>query len=137
MKRLMGTIMGLSLVAGSAAAQLAPAVDHHQHLFSPAMAALLTTDSVKFEPLTARDLIPLLDSAGIRRAVLLSTAYLYGSPRHKVEDEYTKVRAENDWTAAQAAECDYRGGPGDLARSRRPGGAAHTPGGRGPDTLWI
>jgi predicted TIM-barrel fold metal-dependent hydrolase len=67
------------------------------------MAALLTTDSVRFQPLSARDLVPLLDSAGIRRAVLLSTAYLYGSPRRMVEDEYAKVRAENDWTAAQAA----------------------------------
>jgi uncharacterized protein len=29
---------------------------------------------------------------------------MYGSPSRKVEDEYAKVRAENDWTAAQAAE---------------------------------
>lgn len=104
MKHLAGTLMALSTLTGSAAAQLAPAADHHQHLFSPAMAALLTTDSVTFEPLTARDLIPLLDSAGIQRAVLLSTAYLYGSPRRAVEDEYAKVQAENDWNAAQAAE---------------------------------
>ena len=53
---------------------------------------------------TARDVVPLLDSAHIRRAVILSVAYMYGSPRRHVEDEYTKVRAENDWTAGQAAE---------------------------------
>ncbi|HYF39680.1 MAG TPA: amidohydrolase family protein [Gemmatimonadales bacterium] len=103
MKRLIGTFITGSTLTASAAAQVAPAADHHQHLFSPAIAALLTTDSNKFQPLTARELMPLLDSAGIRRAVLLSTAYMYGSPRRSVVDEYEKVRAENDWTAAQAA----------------------------------
>ena len=81
-----------------------PAADHHQHLFSPAMARLLDTGSGGGPPvITANDLIPLLDSAGIRRAVLLSTAYTYGSPARKIEDEYAKVRAENDWNGAQAA----------------------------------
>jgi len=47
--------------------------------------------------LAARDLVALLDSAGIRRAVILSVAYMYGSPSRTVEDEYVKVRAENDW----------------------------------------
>jgi predicted TIM-barrel fold metal-dependent hydrolase len=35
--------------------------------------------------------------------VLLSIAYMAGSPARKVDDEYAKVRVENDWTAAQAA----------------------------------
>ena len=96
--------MALCSVSASAAAQLAPAADHHQHLFSPTIAALLATDSAEPKPLAARDLIPLLDSAGIRRALVLSVAYMYGSPRRTVVDEYVKVRAENDWTAAQAAE---------------------------------
>jgi uncharacterized protein len=50
--------------------------------------------------------VALLDAAGIRRALVLSGAYLYGSPRRSaesVEDEYARVRAENDWTGAQAA----------------------------------
>jgi predicted TIM-barrel fold metal-dependent hydrolase len=85
-------------------AQLAPVADHHQHLFSPTMAALLSTDSTKFPTITARDLIALLDSAGIRKALVLSVAYIYGSPSRSIDDEYAKVRAENDWTAAQAAE---------------------------------
>ena len=34
---------------------------------------------------------------------MLSVAYMYGSPTRTVEDEYARVRAENDWTAAQAA----------------------------------
>jgi predicted TIM-barrel fold metal-dependent hydrolase len=79
-----------------------PVADHHQHLFSPGIVALLG-DSSGVSPLDADDLISLLDSAGIRRAVVLSVAYMFGSPRRTVEDEYAKVRAENDWTAAQAA----------------------------------
>jgi len=54
------------------------------------------------QPITAQDLIPLLDSAGIRHALLLSVAYMYGSPTRTVQDEYPKVRAENNWVAAQA-----------------------------------
>jgi predicted TIM-barrel fold metal-dependent hydrolase len=86
----------------------APSADHHQHLFSPPIAALLSTDSNQFDPLSARDIVPLLDSAGIRRAVVLSIAYMYGSPARSVEDEYAKVRAENDWTAAQVAQYPKR-----------------------------
>jgi predicted TIM-barrel fold metal-dependent hydrolase len=79
-------------------------VDHHQHLFSPALGALLATSTVPAPALTARDLVALLDSAGIRKAVVLSAAYIYGSPSRTVQDEYAEVRAENDWNAAQAAE---------------------------------
>jgi predicted TIM-barrel fold metal-dependent hydrolase len=91
------------LGAGSASAQVAPVADHHQHLFSPTMVALLDTTHA-MQPITARDVVALLDSAGIRKAVLLSVAYIYGSPSRSVPDEYAKVRAENDWNAAQAAE---------------------------------
>jgi predicted TIM-barrel fold metal-dependent hydrolase len=53
---------------------------------------------------TAEQLIKNLDAAGIQRAVVLSTAYWFGSPFHKnVENELAKTRAENDWTADQAA----------------------------------
>jgi predicted TIM-barrel fold metal-dependent hydrolase len=90
-----------------AVAQLAPVADHHQHLFSPALVALLDTTGA-MEPITAKDLIALLDSAGIRKALLLSTAYIYGSPKRTVPDEYAKVRAENDWNAAQAAQYPTR-----------------------------
>jgi predicted TIM-barrel fold metal-dependent hydrolase len=92
------------LSACSAAGPVTPVADHHQHLFSPAIAALLGTGSGGPQAITARDVIALLDSAGIQKAVLLSVAYLYGSPRRTVEDEYAKVRAENDWNAAQAAQ---------------------------------
>jgi uncharacterized protein len=77
-----------------------PAVDHHQHLFSAATAALAADTST----LSAADLLRFLDEAGIRRAVVLSLAYQYGNPnKPPVEDEYGKVRAENDWTSSQVA----------------------------------
>jgi predicted TIM-barrel fold metal-dependent hydrolase len=90
--------------AEPAAGQVAPIVDHHQHLFSPAIVALLATGGGGLQPITAGDVVALLDSAGIRRALVLSAAYMYGSPARTVDDEYAKVRAENDWTAAQVAQ---------------------------------
>jgi uncharacterized protein len=96
-------VLGTLGVVGSAAAQHAPIADHHQHLFSPAIAEMAGPSS-GIHVVTARDLILLLDSAGIRKAVLLSFAYSYGKPGRNVPDEYAKVRAENDWVAAQAAE---------------------------------
>jgi predicted TIM-barrel fold metal-dependent hydrolase len=55
------------------------------------------------DPITADYLVSLLDSAGIRRALLLSLAYQFGSGRDEHPGEYPKVQAENDWTAAQVA----------------------------------
>jgi predicted TIM-barrel fold metal-dependent hydrolase len=80
-----------------------PVADHHQHLFSPAMARLLDTGAGGPSVTTAKDVIALLDAAGIRRAVLLSVAYVWGSPSRRIEDELAKVRAENDFNGAQAA----------------------------------
>ncbi|MGQ0649026.1 MAG: amidohydrolase family protein [Gemmatimonadaceae bacterium] len=104
MKRQVIPCVLIMLSARLAAAQGAPVADHHQHLFSPAIAALLATGSGGPQTITARDVVALLDSAGIRRALVLSVAYMYGSPARTVEDEYAKVRAENDWTGAQAAQ---------------------------------
>jgi len=98
----------LMLTTTPTAGQVAPAADHHQHLFSPAMAALLAPGSNPPQAITARDVVALLDSAGIRRALVLSVAYIYGSPARTIDDEYAKVRAVNDWTAAQAAEYPER-----------------------------
>jgi predicted TIM-barrel fold metal-dependent hydrolase len=95
--------MMLLVSTAPAIGQVAPTADHHQHLFSPAMVALLDTTHTQ-QPITARDVVKLLDSAGIRRALVLSVAYIYGSPSRTVEDEYAKVRAENDWNAAQVAQ---------------------------------
>jgi uncharacterized protein len=95
------TISPLTTALAEAVAH--PVADHHQHLFSPAISELLSTKDKKFPILTSDDIVKLLDAAGIQRAVLLSVAYMYGSPSRTVENEYAKVKAENDWTAAQAA----------------------------------
>lgn len=84
----------------SAQAPSPVAVDHHQHLFSPAVAAV----SPGLQPVTAADLVALLDAAGIRRAVVFSQAYQFGNPnRPPVANEYVHVKAENDWTSQQVA----------------------------------
>jgi predicted TIM-barrel fold metal-dependent hydrolase len=98
------TLAATMLSAGPAAGQVAPIADHHQHLFSPAIAALLATASGGPQAINGRDVVALLDSAGIRRAIVLSVAYLFGSPARNLDDEYARVQAENDWTSAQAAQ---------------------------------
>ena len=77
-----------------------PLVDHHQHFFGPAV----TTLSPGVQPITASELMVLLNSAGIRRAVVLSVAYQFANPnRPAIENEYEQVKAENDWTSQQVA----------------------------------
>ncbi|HVH55946.1 MAG TPA: hypothetical protein VM791_06815, partial [Vicinamibacterales bacterium] len=79
---------------------LTPVIDHHQHLFSPAVGKI----SPSLPPMNAAQLVKLLDAAGIRRAVVLSLGYQYGNPNKPlVADEYAAVKAEDDWTAAQVA----------------------------------
>jgi predicted TIM-barrel fold metal-dependent hydrolase len=102
-------LIALAMACGAARAQPAqpaqpvPVGDFHQHVFSEDIIALIGAGS-GLEPLPAKALIPLLDAAGVKRAVLLSTAYMVGSPNRKVENEYARARVENDWTAAQAAQ---------------------------------
>lgn len=101
--------------AGQATPPAAPpasvaAADHHQHLFSPGIIAFIAPkpgpDALREIPVT--ELIALLDQAGIRRAAVMSTAYMYGRPSRVVADEYARVKAENDWTAAQVAKYPER-----------------------------
>jgi predicted TIM-barrel fold metal-dependent hydrolase len=90
----------------SASAQSAPVGDFHQHLFSPTLAALVSPapPAAPFEPIDAKTLTALLDAAGISRAVVLSTAYIFSQPSRNVANDDEKVRAENDWTSAQVAQ---------------------------------
>ncbi|MFZ0061316.1 MAG: amidohydrolase family protein [Pyrinomonadaceae bacterium] len=103
MKSLALWLLLIMFLTSSAAGQVAPTADYHQHVFSPAIAKLLNPSSSGPQQLTASDVVTLLDTAGIRRGLLLSVAYMYGSPTRTMEDEYAKVRAENDWTGMQAA----------------------------------
>ena len=98
----------------AARSRIVPRAAYHQHLLSPAAAALLrtprkdaaagaTAKPFPYPPqITADDLIRELDAAGIRRAVVLSTAYFFASPQRDVTDRYAKLRADNDWTIEQA-----------------------------------
>ena len=97
---------GMLVIAGVLAAHVprpglsAPSVDYHQHLFSPA----ITNGGQTRPAVSAKELVALLDAAGIRKALVLSLAYQYGNPnRPPVENEYEKVKAENDWTSAQVS----------------------------------
>ena len=86
--------------------QAQPSIDYHQHLLSPSAAK---QGSSLPKPLTASDLISLLDAAGVQRALVLSLAYQYGNPnKAPVPDEYAQVRRENDWTAGQVAKYPHR-----------------------------
>ena len=91
-------LFALSILTTGVLAQTAPVADHHQHLFSPSIA-----EAGKITPITAKDVVALLDEAGIKRGVLLSVAYQYGRPGREPQNEYEKVKEENDWVAAQAA----------------------------------
>jgi predicted TIM-barrel fold metal-dependent hydrolase len=53
--------------------------------------------------LEADELIALLDEARIQRALVLSSAYLYGAPDQQPANEAQMARADNEWTAAQTA----------------------------------
>ena len=76
-----------------------PLADHHKHMPSQTAAALVGD----VQSITAEQLVAELDAAGTRQGVVLSVAYWFGNPRlPPVENEYAKVRAENDWTAHQA-----------------------------------
>ena len=102
----LATLAGtLAALAASCAVQAAnvpgPLADHHQHLFSPDVVAMMGMPPGSPRFLGAADIIALLDQAGTRRAAVLSVAYMYGSPKRKMDNEYDKVKAENDWTLAE------------------------------------
>src|SRR3954463_12783364 len=83
-----------------------PLADHHQHLFSPELAALITTTPpvAAVKPRTAADLIEQLDAAGIKRAVVLSTAYIFEQPSRNADGAEEKLKRDNDWTSRQVAQ---------------------------------
>lgn len=89
--------------------------DHHMHVHSPAILAFLPgycaspgrvgkCDPAFTAPLTPDDLLRAMDKAGIRRGLLMSTAYLAESPMMVPAraDHAELLRAANDWTVALA-----------------------------------
>ena len=109
----------LSTAPLSAAERKPPAVtvDHHVHVHSPAILAFLPgycdspgraskCDPEFSNPLTVTDLLRAMDAAGIRRARLMSTAYLAESPMMvpPAPDHAEIVRKANDFTVALARD---------------------------------
>lgn len=92
----------VALPCGAAPGQT-PLVDHHQHISSPANSDAGGTPPGRRLPSSAQALVAFLDSAGIGRAVVLSVAYQWAGYSRTTENEYEKVKAENDWTAQQTA----------------------------------
>lgn len=102
----------------AATSGLSPAAaDHHLHIQSPDISAELGRrvsreperfsifDAAILSTRSGQDALNALDTAGIREGVLLSMAYMFGSPRTTVEAEYAPAltRAENRWNVAAAA----------------------------------
>ena len=114
-----GLIALLAIALGAAgpvpkAPRLAPIrVDHHVHLDSPAIQAFVpefcasvrrlhygNCDPALTTPHSPAELLAAMDKAGIRRALVLSTAYLAESPMMQPQrpDAAALLRTANDWT---------------------------------------
>jgi uncharacterized protein (TIGR02246 family) len=72
-------------------------------------------ESTGIKEITAGELIAQLDATGIRKALVLSEAYWYGSslmPGSQmdlpIEEEYARVKGENDWVMSQTAKYPTR-----------------------------
>jgi predicted TIM-barrel fold metal-dependent hydrolase len=80
-------------------------VDHHQHLISPQALSVFSAP----QAITAADLIAQMNAARIDRAVVLSAAYGFSNPfKNPGPDEYTRVRAENDWVSMEVSRYPRR-----------------------------
>lgn len=77
-------------------------VDHHTHLLSPSLAAMLSDAGLAARSRTADELVAVLDVDGFDAAVVLSTAYLFAALEAPSEHA-SAVRSDNDWTAEQVA----------------------------------
>jgi len=87
-------------------------VDHHMHIRSeiagqalPRVQLARGKSRSELSPGTqdADRVLKEMDRYGIEQAVLLSLAYMYAIPEIDFENEYEKVRRENDFVAEQAA----------------------------------
>jgi predicted TIM-barrel fold metal-dependent hydrolase len=109
-------VAAVALIAacGDRASQKIPAIlaaDHHMHLQSARMVSVLLRLKQQFretiapsdrQVLGAAEAVAALDAAGIRKGVVLSGAYLIGTPDITVAGERRMVWDENAWTAREA-----------------------------------
>jgi predicted TIM-barrel fold metal-dependent hydrolase len=90
---------------------LAPRGDHLEHVVSRDDSLYFHLHRLSSPVRTAMDLIAALDSANVGKAIVASFAYFPGAPDavpDSTRDEYTRVRDENDWVAAQVAQYPIR-----------------------------
>ena len=90
--------LGGCAALGGASPRLAPRVDYHQHLVSPAFQPI-----AKVPEMDGRSVIAMMDAAGVEKAVVLSMGYSFADERKNVPDPDAATRRENDWTSEQAA----------------------------------
>ncbi|OOQ62237.1 amidohydrolase family protein [Mucilaginibacter pedocola] len=109
MKRII--ILLISLAFGEISLHAQTYTDHHIHLqdsetvqlgFRMLKAFKETPKHIDSLVLNADTVIKRLDGAKFQSAWILSNAYWFGSPMTPVEDEYTVVKRQNDWIAAEA-----------------------------------
>jgi predicted TIM-barrel fold metal-dependent hydrolase len=86
--------------------------DHHMHLASPELCALVgeCLPSNKPPAVFAADAVRALDEAHVSKGVVLSCAYLFGLPSLHVKsgELAARIRRENEFTAAQIAQYPAR-----------------------------
>jgi len=86
--------------------------DHHMHLSSPELCALVgeCLPSNKPPAVFASDAVRALDEAHVSKGVILSCAYLFGLPSLHVKsgELAARIRRENEFTAAQIAQYPSR-----------------------------
>src|SRR4051794_11491564 len=87
------------LAACATAPRMAPLVDYHQHLISPAFAPI-----AKLPERNGAALVKELDAAGIERAIVLSVGYSFADERKGLTDPDRLTREENDWTSAEVVK---------------------------------
>jgi predicted TIM-barrel fold metal-dependent hydrolase len=80
-------------------ARVAPLLDYHQHLVSPAFAPI-----AKMPGRDGAALVRELDAAGMEQAVVLSVGYSFADERKALSDPDRLTREENDWTSAEVAK---------------------------------
>ncbi len=94
---------GCTTLPRAPAGPLAPRIDYHQHLVSPAFAPI-----VKLPERDGAALLAELDAAGIQKAVVLSVGYSYADERKGLSDPDQRTRFENDWTGQQVRDSNGR-----------------------------
>ena len=99
-----------------------PRADHHMHIQGPEISAALArlqvrnpallqgVDPAVLKPRSGADALRLLDAAGVERGVLLSEAYMFGSPLMAPDhpDVAALTRAENAYNVSEARKSGGR-----------------------------